>query len=341
MDDDMWEAASEDAGRLRREAAMATADAEMSGSVMPFLLASLSDGEYGHREAVAMTSIASISQRHDVDVADLTATARRRWELYRQALAEGTDPVSQLEPLLNGGGYGSGPEKPDEHDEGPDFSHGYSEVPPGPPGGPSPQVTRPRPPMTGPAQEATGSLRRRADASPQGGMTQPYMPPPDTGTGNGSLDTAAPSSPGGMTPSLPAGVSSNGDDTVPVTPPGIGQVTSGGDPVRRKVTAVTAAVASANPGLPRGECERVARLVVGRYLREADLTDSVMSDAPMPSGQQDGGGQGGSSGGGGGLMSHVLEGQGLRSMIPGMGGGGAGAAAGAGALEEAAPLLAL
>jgi hypothetical protein len=339
--DDLWEEASEDASRMRRQAAMARADAELNDSVLPFLLASLSAAEYGHREAVAMGSLSSIAYRCDVDVAELAATARRRWELYRQALAEGADPVAQLEPALNGSGYGSGPEKPDEHDEGPDFSHGYSEVPPGPPGGPGPQVTRPRPPMSGPVQEATG-MRRRADSTPESAMTQPYMTasPPDTGTGAGSVDTSTPSSPGGMTPSLPAGVTSNGDDTVPLTPSGIGQVTSAGDPVRRKVMAVTAVISSANPGLAAGECARVARLVVGRYLREADLTDSVVNDGPMSSGQQSGGSS--SGGDGGGMMSRVLEGQGLRSMIPGMGGGGAaGAAGGAGAIEEAAPLLAL
>jgi hypothetical protein len=128
-------------------------------------------------------------------------------------------------------------------------------------------------------------------------------------------------------------------------PPGIGQVTSGGDPVRRKVASVAAVVAATNPGLPRGECERVARLVVGRYLRQADLTDSVMSDAPMSPGQPSGSGSSGGSGGGS-PFSHMLEGQGLRSMIPGMGGGSGGAAAGEGAgagaeLAELAPLAAL
>lgn len=329
--DDLWEAASEDAGRIRRRAAMARADAEMSESVMPFLLASLSPGEYEHREALALASLSSISQRSGVDLEDLMATARRRFELYREALAEGTDPLAQL-PLDASGG----PEKPDEHDEGPDFSHGYSEVPAGAPGGPDPQVTRPRPPMSGQVQEATGSLRRQADGTGQPGMAQPYMVPPDTGTGMGSLDTATPSTPGGMTPSLPAGVASNGDDTVPVTPPSIGQVTSSADPVRRKVMAVTAAISTANPRLPRSECERVARMVVGRYLIEADLTDSVMGDAPMSSPDS---GQGGGKDGAG-LFSRVLEGQGLRSMVPGMGGSG-GAAGAAGAAEELAPLAAL
>lgn len=342
-DDDLWAEASADHDAMAREAAVALADAELE-TVMPFLLASRSDGEYVHRSALARESIRSIAAGCGLGESELMAVADRRYRLYREALAEGIDPLGQL-PL--GEGHGS-PEKPDEHREEPDYAHGYSEVPRGAPGGPDPAVTRPRPPADGPVQEAAGSLHQ-AGASPQGMMTSPYMPmPPDTGTGKGSLDTSVPSpSAGGMTPSLPAGVSSNGDDTLPVTPPSIGQVTSSADPVLRRVMAVTAAVAAVNPQLSGDEAERVARQIVGRYFREADLAGSVMNDEPV--GDSDSSGGVSSSGGGGegtgGVVQHGLEWQGLKSMLPGGGGGaagaGAGEAAGAGELLGDAALLAL
>lgn len=335
---DLWAEASANHDDMAREAALALADAELE-AVMPFLLAARSPEEYVHRSALAQESIRSIAARCGLNEDELMAVAARRYALYREALAEGTDPLSQL-PLDNG--HGS-PEKPDEHDEGPDYAHGYSEVPQGSPGGPDPAVTRPRPPMSGPVQEATG-MRRQADASPGGMMTSPYMPmPPDTGTGAGSVDMGTPNpAAGGMTPSLPAGVSSNGDDTLPITPPTIGQVTSSSDPVRRRVMAVTAAVAAVNPQLPEDEAERVARQIVGRYF-QADLSGSVMNDDPVNDGSSSSGGSGGGSGGGN-MLQHGLEWQGLKSMLPGGGGGAAaagGEAAGAGELLGDAALLAL
>lgn len=338
--DDLWEDASESASLTRRQASLARADAEME-DVMPFLLASLSPQEYEHRESAAWSALSMIAARCDVDVADLAETARRRYQLYRQALAEGADVMQQLEPMLNGGGNGSGPEKPAEHDEGPSFSGGYSEVPQGAPGGPSPAVTRPRVPGAAPVQEATGS-RRHAEAAPgmQAAPSSTMQLPPDTGTGRGSVDTGTPSAAAGnMTPSLPAGVNGSGDTTTPIPNPSIGQVTSSADPVRRRVLAVTAAIESTNPHLPRAECERVARRVVGRYF-QADLAGSVMNDEPVGGGDQ--GGQGGDSGHGGGVGQHMLEWKGLKSMMPGGGAAGAGeAAGGAGELAEMAPLLAL
>jgi hypothetical protein len=171
-------------------------------------------------------------------------------------------------------------------------------------------------------------------------MTMPYQPmAPDTGLGAGSVDMGVPAAnAGGMSASLPSGVSASGDDTTPMTPPSIGQVTSASDPVRRRVMVVTAAVAATNPQLSPDECERVARMVVGRYLRQADLEGSVMNDDPVGGG--DSGGSGGSSGGGdgGGMLQHGLEWQGLKSMIPG---GGGGAAAGAGGAADVADLAAL
>jgi hypothetical protein len=339
--DDLWEDASEDFARLRRQAAMARADAELEG-VMPFLLASLSPQEYDHRESAAWPALSVIAAACDLDVTELAETARRRYRLYREALAEGADVMQQLERNLDGSGYGSGPERPSGHSEGPDFSGGYSEVPAGPPGGPDPAVTRPRVPSAGPVQEATGS-RRHADAGAAGMGGQPYTPqlPPDTGTGRGSLDTGTPSAAaGGMTPSLPAGVNGSGDTTTPLPNSSIGQVTSSADPVRRRVMAVTAAIEATNPQLPREECERVARQVVGRYF-QADLAGSVMNDEPVNSGGGSGG-QGSSGGSGGGIGQHMLEWKGLKSMMPGGGAAGAGeAAGGAGEIAEMAPLLAL
>lgn len=326
MSDDLWEAATEDGGSLRREAALASAGAELE-TVMPFLLAARSGQEFAHRVAMARDSLAAIAASSGLGEDELVATARRRFELLREAYAEGVDPVVALEPLLNGGGYGQGPEKPDEHDEGPDFSHGYSEVPAGPPGGPDPQVTSVRPPSTGPVQEATGRMRRHADASSQVPMPAPYQAQPlDTGAGPGSVDTgvASPQTMG-MPPSLP-----------------VGQATASRDPVRRRVTAVASVIARSNPGLPASECDRIGRIVVGRYLRSADLDSSVENNQPVGGGGS-GGGSGSSGGGGGGLgttVEHGLAWKGLSSMMPGGEAMGA-AAGGEGAAELGLAALAL
>jgi hypothetical protein len=323
VSDDLWEGATESESLGRREAALAAAGADLEG-VMPFLLAARSDQDFGHRAALAAESISAIASAWGLDEDELTATARRRYELLREALMEGVDPVISLEPLLNGGGYGQGPEKPDEHDEGPDFSHGYSEVPAGPPGGPNPQVTSVRPASTGPVQEATGRMRRHAEMSSNVPMPMPYTapPPPDTGTGAGSLDTGV-GAEGGGTPSMPVGR------------------TGSRDPVRQRVSVVARVIADANPGLPPSECDRIGRIVVGRYLRTADLDSSVESNQPV--GDSGGGGSSGGSnggGGGGGVVKDMLAGQGLRSILPGMGGGAA-AAGGAEGAELGLAALAL
>lgn len=337
MTDDLWEAASGDHEGIARLASLARADAELE-QVMPFLLAARSEAEFGHRMAAAEASLTIIAARAGLTFDEVTATAQRRYELYREALMEGVDPLTALIPLLNGGGDGSGGEKPDVHSEGPDFSGSYSEVPTGQLSGPNPQVTRPRPEAAAPVQEATGSLRRHADDNPGSMMMSPYTPP-DLGTGNGSVDmgVAGPGT-GGMTPSIPAGSNTMpGGATAPV---GTGQVTSSRDPVRSKVLQVTAVIARANPGYSADECERVARKVVSRYLREADLDDSAIGNGPMSSGGGDSSSDGG--GGHGGAVKDMLAGQGLRSMLPGGAGAGAAeAAGGAEGLAELAPLLAL
>lgn len=342
MTDDLWTTASEDHDHFAREASLARAEAELDG-LMPFLLGSRTEQELGHRLAAAEDSVMLIAARTGMDPDEIEATARRRYDLYRQALMEDTDPMASLEPLLNGGGYGTGPERPLEHSQGPDFSGGYSEVPAGPLGGPDPQVTQVRQEAPGPVSEATGSLRRRADADPGSMMMSPYTPP-DLGTGSGSTDIGMPAGSGGLTPSIPAG-SPGGGGVAPVgqatSHPGVTS-TASADPVRSRVQRATAMIAEANPGLPRAECERLGRQVVSRYLRHADLTDSVMSNGPATD-SGSGGSGGGGGGGGGGAVKDMLEGQGLRSMIPGLGGGGeaAGAAAGAGEAAELLPLVAL
>lgn len=315
MNDELWAEAAADYDKMAREASLALADAELE-AVMPFLLAARTPQEYVHRSALAQESIRSIAARCGIDEDDLMATARRRYELYRHALAEGQDPLQEVTDATHYNG--SGPEKADEHSEGPDLSGDYAEVPYGGSGGPDPQVTHPRPPVTGPVHEATGSLRRQADSAPASAMTMPYQPM-DTGT-SPSVDTSLPSSSAaGMTPSLPAGVTTNNDDTVPITPPSIGQVTSSADPVRRKVLAVKAAVAESNPQLPDAECDRIARVVVGRYLRHADLTDSVVNNAPAGDGTQgsDSGSGGNGQGGLGTVVRHGLEWQGVKSLAGG------------------------
>lgn len=326
MSDDLWDGSWAEHDLGRRQAALDLADAHLE-TVMPFLLAARSPQEYAHRSALAQGSIAAIAHACDLDPEDLMATARRRYELCREALAEGQDPAEEVAGLAsNGSGYGSGPAKPDEHDEGPDFSGSYAEVPQGAPGGPSPDVTRPRPPYAGPVTQATGSLRRQADAMPESAM-MPAFTPPETGTGPGSLETGVPSPEmGGMAPTLPAG---SGEGPLPPRQ-------ASADPVLREVIRVEAMISRSNPGLPEPECGRIARAVVGRYLTAAtDLSSQVISDTPAGPGPA--APQGGDHGGG--AASHMLEGQGLRSLLPGMGGGGA--AAGAGELAEAAPLLAL
>lgn len=326
--DDLWEIASGEHERFAREASLARAEAELDG-IMPFLYQARSDQEFFHRLAMASDAIITVEARNGLDEGEMTEMAARRYALYREALMEDTDPMVALEPLLQGGGFGSGPEKPLEHDEGPDFSGGYSEVPMGAPGGPDPRVTQVRPPQQQPVSQATGSLRRQADAAPESAMMPAYTPP-DLGTGNGSVDVGVGSpATGGYSPSIPAGM------------PGGQRVTSSADPVRSRVLRVTAMISQANPGLPQAECERLGRRVVSRYLRQADLTDSVMGNGPAES--SGGGSGGGDQGGGhGGAVKDMLAGQGLRSMLPGMGGAAAGeAAGGAAGVAELAPLLAL
>ncbi len=313
----LWDEASADYETMRREAAVARADAEMR-EVMPFLLAARSDAEFGHRIALAADSIGRIAAITGVAPDELAGMAAHRFSLMREALMEGQDPLAELAEISQGGsGYGSGPEKPDEHSTG-QAPPAYSEVPAGAERGPNPAVTAPRPPMAGPVAEPTASMRRSAANL----MTPGYRPPvpPDTGTGAGSVDIGLPEENlAGMAPSLNAGGRNSGSNA-PITNPQIGQVTSTRDPVRRRVLAVSAAIRETNPHLPQAECERVARTVVGRYLRHADLTGSVMDDQPVGA---PGNGSGGGNGGSGGKGMSGLEEYGLgRQMIkklPGFG----------------------
>ena len=326
MSYDLWTEASFDHEGVAREAALDHVTAELEG-IMPFLLAARSDAEFGHRIQLAQDRLDAIAFTHGVEPSEVSHIATRRYLLMREALQEGMDP---LDPMLQSvHEYGSGPEEPDSHDLGPDFSHGYSEVPQGAPGGPDPSVVRPVVTQPEPMIDAQASLRRRADYD--------ATTPPDTGTGGGSVDIGVGSQDAnggqGGPPSLSAGI---GNPNAPQPPPSIGQVTSSKDPVRMQVLAVAQSVQASNPWLPQEECLRVARKTVGRYFRhtaDTDWTNSIVNGGSPT--QNNGGGHGG---GGGNMIEHALEGQGLRSMLPGGGGGGAAAAGG---LADAAEALAL
>ena len=269
---DLWTEASADHESLARQAALARAEAEFNG-VFPFLAAARSQGEYTQRRALAEERLTSIALRHGIEPAELLKLADRRFALLIEALAEGEDPLGWIP---DGGGYGSGPEKPLEHDEAADFSGDYAEVPQGAPGGPDPRVV-----ATGGRHrlQAEGKHRKEADAT---NMVQDST---DTGLGAGSVDTGV----GPTDPTLPAGA--GGAPATPQPSP-IGQVTSAADPVRRQVMAVTASIQATNPGLPGAEAARLARKVVGRYLH-ADLDSSVTSNDAGGDSQDGGDGSGG------------------------------------------------
>ena len=272
---DLWTEASADQESMARTAALACAEAEFNG-VFPFLAAARSQGEYAQRRALAEERLTSIALRYGVEPAELLKLADRRYALLIEALTEGQDP---LEWVPDGGGYGSGPEEPLEHDEAVDYSHGYSEVPQGAPGGPDPRVV-----ATGARHrlQTEGKHRKAADA------TNMVSDSTNTGLGAGSVDTGV----GATDPTLPAGT----QNSAAPQPSPIGQVTSAADPVRRQVMAVTASIRATNPGLAEDEASRLARKVVGRYLH-ADLDSSVVSNDPGGEDGQDGGqGGGGMSG---------------------------------------------
>jgi hypothetical protein len=370
---DLWDAASEDHEVLAKQAAHALADAELE-SVLPFLLAARTPDEFAHRAGLAADSIRSIAARCGLDESELLAVAQRRYALMREALQEGVSILDETVEETHG--QGSGPEKPDEHDQGPDFSHGYSEVPAGPPGGPDPQVTQVRQPaMFAPQQGVEASRRTAADgqrrteadpgfnkhenmamhlihthgygndqirhsyddlraehdglecpprqasrqaaADPASMMTQPY------GGASSGMSSA----------NMPAGTGQGaGAGPVQDTTPASDEATSGGledfdgtgsaagvsasvkDPVRRRVAQVAASIRSSNPQLPAAECQRVARLVVGRYL-QADLNSSVMGGGSVEDAAPDGGGQQGGHGGMSGLEEYGL-GKSLISAAP-------------------------
>jgi hypothetical protein len=289
MSVDLWTEASADHESLARQAALACAEAEFNG-VFPFLAAARSQGEYAQRRALAEENLRLIAQRHGVGLAELLKLADRRYALLIEALTEGQDP---LEWVPDGGGYGSGPEKPLEHDEGVDYSGGYSEVPQGAPGGPDPRVV-----ATGGRHRIEGRHRKAADA------TDMVSDQTDTGLGAGSVDTGT----GPADPTLPAGM----PNSATPQPSPIGQVTSAADPVRRQVMAVTASITAANPGLDEAEAGRLARKVVGRYLH-ADLDSSVVSNDPGGTAGPDGG-----EGGGGGMsgMEKAMVGRSVIKAAP-------------------------
>jgi hypothetical protein len=349
---DLWHEAGADHDFEAREASLARADAEML-PILSFLFESRTPRELEHRLAFAATRIERVSDVSGVPVDELEESARRRYALLKEALPEGTDPVT---PVLQAGqSFGSGPAEGYEHDEGPDFSHGYSEIPQGAPGGPDPQVVSPEnlKQPNQPVQEATASLCRCGSLLTKKGKCRTCRSKiancmchsaavRTTDTTSGSPPSGAPMSgaPGSSAGAASGGMGAAGN--LDVTP--AQSVTASRDPVALQVTAIAHSVQASNPMLTESECRRVARRVVGGYLqRQGDLASGVMSDqpwAPGPGGSGDGSSGASDGSSGGSMLQHGLEWQGLKSMTRGSGGGGA-AAEGGSLLGEAAELAAL
>lgn len=321
MEVSLWHEASYDHEASAHEAALDIAGAHMA-SVMPFLLQAATPRELDHRLSFAAMRLNHISAQSGVAVEDLEAMARRHFAILKQALPEGTDPMTMVMQAPQGG-YGSGPLKPDEHDEGPDFAGSYSEVPMGAPGGPVPQVTVPVFPGPQQVSETTAAMRRTADNT--AGTAGMSTLPAGSGTAPVSPDGASAQAPQTAMAPLPGTQTSGGPSVSYNTPPaqGPGMLAARRDPVADQIRAVASSVRASNPQLAESECRRIARRVVGGYLRHADMASSVTSDAPWatsPGAQQQSGGSGG--GGGTGPLGHMLEWQGLKSMMPGGGTGG-------------------
>ena len=304
---DLWTEAAFSHEAAAREAALARAEAELAG-VFPFLAAARSMADYGHRRALAGDRLEAIALRCGADPAEIYEMADRHFALFReamgkQALPEGGDPLDQV---LQGPAGGSGPERPDAHSEGPDFSGGYAEIPPGAPGGPPAQVTVPVPAVPQRPEEVTASARRTAQPQPAY-STLPAGTGAGTAAGVTSPDGTGPG--GVLPPARPVPMAAGGA-------PGRVSDVSPGDPYNLQVTSVSQAVLASNPHLGEREARRVARKAVARYLR-ADLDSSVTSD--------DYGGGDGNGGGRGGGMSGLEEyglGRALISKIPGGAAGG-------------------
>ena len=374
---DLWHEASADHELEAHEASLDQAEAQML-PVYSFLFESRTPRELEHRLAFAAERIERVAAFCGLPAGELEDTARRRYALLKEALPEGQDPVA---PVLQAGqGYGSGPERGYEHEEGPDFAGGYSEVPMGAPGGPAPQVVTPQAPeIPEPQQQMqpTASLCRCGarltkkagkckTCREQPGACQcmsttavtsgsPPSGPPLSGAGNqvagvgGATSTPDGMKPGGLQGSAQpsaAGAGAQGGTGaagVDVTPAQDVRATGRRDPVARQVEAVAISIRTTNPYLAPAECRRVARRVVGSYLRQADMASGVMSDEPWAAspGAQPSGGEGSGGGGAGSALQHGLEWKGLKSMMPGGGAAAGEAAGGAGALAEAAELAVL
>jgi hypothetical protein len=367
---DLWHEASADHDLEAREASLDRADAEML-PVYAFLFQSRSARELEHRLAFAAERIERVAAACGLPAEELEETARRRYALLKEALPEGVDPVA---PVLQAGqSFGSGPAEGYEHDEGPDYSHGYAEIPQGAPGGPAPQVVTPQAPeIPAPEMGATAGLCRCGSRlTKKSGRCKSCKDKPGACLcmrATADVTSGSPPSGAPMSAGLPAGVGGATSTPDGMKPGGLQsgtQATSAGtglqggtgtagydttpdqavtaarkDPVRRQVEAVAATVQASNPYLAPSECRRVARRVVGSYLRQADMASSVISDepwAPSAGTNASPGDSGGDGGHGMGLGEYGL-GKALINKIPGAGGG---AAAGAGMLGEAAELAVL
>lgn len=240
--------------------------------------------------------------------------APRPWyaslQQMKRALQEGQDPLAWETGVA---GQGGGPEKPDEHDEGPDFSHGYSEIPQGQPGGNDVPPYQPNVPAeTGLASEESPRPKLSAvDATTQ--VTDPGpstnrptdQPEPDQGfpqfqdTPVVPLTTKPAQTPGGG----PSGMT-----TDPTMMPGAGAP----DPIAEQVNRAAALVQQYNPHLDADTCRHVARKAVGRYLVTAEAGDSAFNNMPeQPEEDEDGNGEGGGHG-----VADYMVGRGLMKVVP-------------------------
>ena len=335
---DLFTEASYDHEGLARVAALAQAEAGL-GELFPFFAQSRSWRDYTHRRALAAGQLTAIAARSGVGLADVCDLADSHMVLYveamtKAALPEGADPLQAVTDASRP--QGAGPAKGYEHDEGPDFSGGYAEIPQGPPGGPSPAVTQMVYEKPQPVQEAVGRRTGAAKSCPscscsmtskgkcrgcktrggctctpgdpcggtkamkQGSLRHTAQDPGNRAAGQPSMSSQLPA---GVGPGMAGGSSGTPDGTMQggfapmVAPPGSnprGQA-SPGDQVNQQVTAVATSIALTNPALPESECRRVARRVVGGYLRQADLEGSVIGDQPI-GGDSEGGGGGGMTG---------------------------------------------
>lgn len=235
----------------------------------------------------------------------------------KQALMEGQDPLA----WENTGGHGT-PEKPDEHDETADYSHGYSEVPQGPPSGNDVPAYQPNEPAEvgfqseespRPKLSAVDSTTQVTDPGPTTNRMND-QPMPDQGFGQPG--PAAPAVPLTTKPAQVPGGGAPGMATDPTMQPqpGMQQSGMGPDPVANQIDRAAALVRQYNPHLDEDTCRHVARKAVARYVL-GEAGDSAFNDMPEQPGEEDGN-DGESGGGAGHAAEDIMVGRGLMKAIP-------------------------